>query len=126
MGGPHPGEVEELAQQPAQPVALPHDQAGKEPLVVVGVLGAGQLLHRASDGGERVADLVRQRGAQLGYRLQPLGPHVELLHFLEVRDVGEDGRNRRGLLRLLPEGGGAQPDGEHPPAALHHHALHPG
>ena len=42
LGGPHPGEIEELAQQPAQPVALPDDEPGQEPLVLVGVLGAGR------------------------------------------------------------------------------------
>ena len=124
--GPHPGEVQELAQQPAQPVALPHDQAGQEPLVLVGVLGAGELLDRAPNRRERITDLVGQRGAQLRYRLQPLGPHVELLNLLEVRDVGEDGGDRRSLLRLLPEGGGAQADREHPPAALHAPSPRPG
>ena len=123
LGGPHPGEVEELAQQPAQPVALPDDEAGEEALVVVGVLGAGELLDRAPDRGQRVPDLVGQRGAQRRHRLQPLGAGLELLHFLQVGDVGEDGGHRRRLLGLLTERGGAEADGEDAPAVVGHHAL---
>ena len=59
-GGAHPREVEELAQEPAQPVALPDDEAREEPLVLVGVPGAGELLDRAPDRGQRVPDLVRR------------------------------------------------------------------
>ena len=114
LGRAHPGEIQELAQQPAQPVALPHDQPGEEALVLVGMLRPGELLDRAPDRGQRVPDLVRQRRAQRRHRLQPLGPGVELLHFLEVGDVGEDRGHRRRLLGLLPEGGGTEADGEHP------------
>ena len=63
----------------------------------------GQLLHRAPDRGQRVPDLVGQRRAQRRHRLQPLGPDLELLHLLEVRDVGEDRGDRGRLLGFLPE-----------------------
>ena len=50
---------------------------------------------------------------------------VELLHFLQVGDVGEDRGHRRRLLRLLTEGGGAEADREDPPALVGHHPLAP-
>jgi hypothetical protein len=59
-GDPDPGEIEELAQQPAQPVALPDDETGEEPLVVIGPGRAGKLLDRASDRRQRVPDFVGQ------------------------------------------------------------------
>ena len=40
MAGPHPREVEELAQEPAQPIAFPEDQVGEEPLVGIDPVGS--------------------------------------------------------------------------------------
>jgi hypothetical protein len=34
--GPHPREVQELAQQAAQPVALPDDEPAERPFVLIG------------------------------------------------------------------------------------------
>ena len=55
---------------------------------------------------------MSQRGAQCRHCLQPLGPQVELLELLEVRDVGKDRRHRRRFLTLLLEDGRAEPDGK--------------
>src|SRR4051812_37480558 len=60
MRGSDPGEIEKLAEQPAEPVALPYDQAGEKALVFVGVLGASKLLNRAPDRRERIPNLVRR------------------------------------------------------------------
>ena len=60
LGGTDPGKVQELAQQTAQPIALPNDEPGQKAFVFIGVLGSGQLLDRAANGGEGVSDLVRQ------------------------------------------------------------------
>ena len=124
--GAHPAEVEELAEQPAQALALPDDQLGQQPVVGVGPGPAGQLLDRAADRGQRVADLVGQRGRQRRDRLEPLGPQVEILQPLEVRDVGEDGGHRGPLVRLPLEGGRAEADREGPAVLQLHQALLPG
>src|SRR5215203_1648417 len=80
--GTHTSEIQELTEKATQPVALTYDQSGQKPLVFVCMLGAGKLLHRAPDRREGVTDLVGQRSAELCHRLEPLRPHVELLHLL--------------------------------------------
>ena len=89
------GEVEELAEQPAEAVGLAHGEREECLLVFVGdaapLVPTGQLFRGAPDGRQRVPDLVRQRGAQLGDGLQPLRAHVQRLQPLGVGDVLEDG-----------------------------------
>ena len=79
FGDAHAREVEELREQARQPVAFAHDQIGQELLVRVRAGRLAKLLDRASNGGQRILDLVRQTRRQLRHRLEPLGAQVQLL-----------------------------------------------
>ena len=115
IGGPHPREIKELTQQPGQPVALPHDQAGQELVVLVGlrrrascstelrIEASGFRISCASDADS--AATASSRSA----------PQMQLLKLLRVGDVGEDRGDRRHLAILGLEGGGGQADREHRP-----------
>ena len=121
----HAGEIEELGKQPGEPIALVHDQAREELVLGVRPLGAAELLHRRADRRQRVPDLMCQAGRQLRHGLEALGPKVELLEPLGIRDVGENRRDagRGGAAGLLVRRG-RDPDGERairPP----HHGFHP-
>src|SRR5690606_21549887 len=66
---------------------------------------ADELLDGAADRGERVTDLVRERGRQLGDGLEPSGAAVQLLESLAVGDVLEDdGDPRRAAVLALEDG----------------------
>ena len=121
-------EIEELRQQPRQAVALPHDQSPEELVVRVGALGPGELLDRRADGGERILDLVRQARRELRHRLQALGPQVQLLQALRVRDVGEDRRDPGCHVRGDLERRGGHPDEKRsvgpPYRGFHPHRAH--
>jgi hypothetical protein len=73
-GDPNAGKIEELAQQPAEPVALPDDEAGQKPLIVVGPGRAGKLFDGAADRGQRIPDFVGQGSGESGDRFEPLRP----------------------------------------------------
>jgi hypothetical protein len=55
---PAPGEVEEVGEEPAQPVRLPDHHPGERRPVPVLEVGGAELLHRAPDRGQGVLDLV--------------------------------------------------------------------
>ena len=65
-----PGVVEELLQHAVEPIRLLDDDAEELPLLLVG--RAIEVLRRALDRAERVADLVRQRGGHLAQTGHPL------------------------------------------------------
>ena len=95
VGGTHAGEVEELAQQPVEALTLTHYQARQRLLVfVIRIHGARELLHRAANGRQWIADFVCQRSTQRCDRLEAFGTQPEFLEFLQVGDIGEDCRHQ--------------------------------
>src|SRR5699024_10490635 len=88
---PHTAELDELREEPTESVRFDLDEASQR-VVVTGLEPAvGDLLDAAADRGERVTDLVRERGRELGDRLEPRGAAVQLLEALAIGDVLEDG-----------------------------------
>ena len=120
-GGPDPREVEELAEQPGQPVALAHDQAGRVPgrprsrastaraaRTALRMDASGFLISCASD-----ADSAATASSRSARRWSSC-------NLLELGDVGEDRRHRRQLAILGLKGGGGEADREQPPVGPHH------
>ena len=121
---PDAGKIEKLAQQPAQPVALAHDELGQEPVVLIGLGRTGQLFHRAADRGQRVADLVGQRRAQSAATASSRSARRcsswrRLESEISVKIAVTEG----GCRRPFVEGGGREADGEDAAVRELHHAL---
>ena len=95
-GRAHPGEVEELGQEPREPIGFADDELSEGALVRVAARRATERFDRAPDRGERIHDLVRERRAQLSDGLQAFGARVQRVEPLLVRDVLEDRRRRGG------------------------------
>jgi hypothetical protein len=86
--------------------SLPHDQLRKITIIFVPVGRSRQLLHRAPDRGEGIADLMGERRRERCHRLESFSAQIELVEPLEVRNVGKDRGHRWPPVRIALKSGG--------------------